>query len=70
MWCTVWFEAIITDNSPVRSSGTYSHEPGSISLPELPKFVTATDAAGNETECTFTVTVTDVRLHLLFAPKL
>src|SRR5690606_7444886 len=54
------FEATATDNCPGNVALTYSHASGSrFPAGTTLVAVTATDAAGNSTECTFSVTVTD-----------
>jgi gliding motility-associated-like protein len=67
---TVDFEVAVTDNCNEVPALVYSHEPGSVFPAGLTVVtVTATDAAGNKSECSFNVIVTDNEAPVILCPE-
>jgi gliding motility-associated-like protein len=67
---TVDFEVAVTDNCNEVPALVYSHEPGTVFPAGLTVVtVTATDAAGNKSECSFNVTVTDNEAPVILCPE-
>jgi gliding motility-associated-like protein len=66
----VEFEAVVTDNCSANPTVTYSHESGSIFPVGITQvIVTAADAAGNSSECSFNITVTDDETPAIICPE-